>query len=91
MEVAGAALERRRDGRHRLRPLARPGGRPAPPARRGGHVPAKRAQSRREFFSLDIEDEAPRRLILVTALKRAIDARAITMHYQPKVASRTGA
>jgi diguanylate cyclase (GGDEF)-like protein len=47
---------------------------------------AKRAQARREFFSLDIEDEAPRRLILVTALKRAIDARAITMHYQPKVA-----
>ena len=47
---------------------------------------AKRAQSRREFFSLDVEEEAPRRLILVTALKRAIDARAITMHYQPKVA-----
>ena len=47
---------------------------------------AKRAQHRREFFSLDIEEEAPRRLILVTALKRAIDARAITMHYQPKVA-----
>jgi diguanylate cyclase (GGDEF)-like protein len=46
---------------------------------------AKRAQSRREFFSLDIEDEAPRRLILVTALKRAIDMRAITMHYQPKL------
>ena len=46
---------------------------------------AKRAQSRREFFSLDIEEEAPRRLILVTALKRAIDGRAITMHYQPKV------
>jgi diguanylate cyclase (GGDEF)-like protein len=46
---------------------------------------AKRAQSRREFFSLDIEDEAPRRLILVTALKRAIDVRSITMHYQPKL------
>jgi diguanylate cyclase (GGDEF)-like protein len=46
---------------------------------------AKRAQSRREFFSPDIEDEAPRRLILVTALKRAIDARTLTMHYQPKV------
>ena len=46
---------------------------------------AKRAQSRREFFSIEIEDEAPRRLILVTALKRAIDKRAITMHYQPKV------
>jgi len=46
---------------------------------------AKRAQSRREYFSLEIEDEAPRRLILVTALKRAIDSRAITMHYQPKV------
>ena len=45
---------------------------------------AKRAQSRCEFFSPDIEDEAPRRLILVTALKRAIDVRAITMHYQPK-------
>src|SRR5829696_2313160 len=46
---------------------------------------AKRALSRREFFSVDIEDEAPRRLILVTALKRAIDMRAITMHYQPKL------
>jgi EAL domain-containing protein (putative c-di-GMP-specific phosphodiesterase class I) len=46
---------------------------------------AKRAQSRCEFWSSDIEDEAPRRLILVTALKRAIDVRAITMHYQPKV------
>jgi diguanylate cyclase (GGDEF)-like protein len=46
---------------------------------------AKRAQSRCEFWSADIEDEAPRRLILVTALKRAIDVRAITMHYQPKV------
>jgi diguanylate cyclase (GGDEF)-like protein len=46
---------------------------------------AKRAQSRREYFSLEIEDEAPRRLILVTALKRAIDKRAITMHYQPKL------
>jgi len=46
---------------------------------------AKRAQSRREYFSLDIEDEAPRRLILVTALKRAIDTRSITMHYQPKL------
>jgi diguanylate cyclase (GGDEF)-like protein len=46
---------------------------------------AKRAQSRCEFFSPDIEDEAPRRLILVTALKRAIDVRSLTMHYQPKV------
>jgi diguanylate cyclase (GGDEF)-like protein len=46
---------------------------------------AKRAQSRREFYSPDIEDEAPRRLILVTALKKAIDQRAMTMHYQPKV------
>jgi diguanylate cyclase (GGDEF)-like protein len=47
---------------------------------------AKRAQSRCEFYSPDIEDEAPRRLILVTALKRAIDVRSITMHYQPKIA-----
>ncbi len=46
---------------------------------------AKRAQSRCEFYSPDLEDEAPRRLILVTALKRAIDVRLITMHYQPKV------
>jgi diguanylate cyclase (GGDEF)-like protein len=45
---------------------------------------AKREQSRCEFFSPEIEDEAPRRLTLVTALKRAIDVRAITMHYQPK-------
>jgi diguanylate cyclase (GGDEF)-like protein len=51
---------------------------------------AKRAQSRCEFFSLDIEDEAPRRLILVTALKRAIDVRSITMHYQPKLELATG-
>jgi diguanylate cyclase (GGDEF)-like protein len=51
---------------------------------------AKRAQSRCEFFSLDIEDEAPRRLILVTALKRAIDVRSITMHYQPKIDLTTG-
>jgi diguanylate cyclase (GGDEF)-like protein len=45
---------------------------------------AKRAQSRLEFYSRHIEDEAPRRLTLVTALKRAIDVRLITMHYQPK-------
>jgi diguanylate cyclase (GGDEF)-like protein len=52
---------------------------------------AKRAQSRREFYSPDIEDEAPRRLILVTALKRAIDDRTMTMHYQPKIELATGA
>jgi diguanylate cyclase (GGDEF)-like protein len=52
---------------------------------------AKRAQSRREFYSPDIEDEAPRRLILVTALKRAIDERTMTMHYQPKIELATGA
>ncbi len=46
---------------------------------------AKRTQSRLEFFSPELEDEAPRRLVLVTALKRAIDVRAITLHYQPKV------
>ena len=46
---------------------------------------AKRAQSRCEFYSPDIEDEAPRRLILVTALKKAIDVRSMTMHYQPKI------
>jgi diguanylate cyclase (GGDEF)-like protein len=46
---------------------------------------AKRAQSRLEFFSPELEEEAPRRLVLVTALKRAIDVRAITLHYQPKI------
>ena len=46
---------------------------------------AKRAQSRLEFFSPELEEEAPRRLVLVTALKRAIDIRAITLHYQPKI------
>ena len=51
---------------------------------------AKRAQSRREFYSPDVEDEAPRRLILVTALKRAIDDRAMTMHYQPKIELASG-
>ena len=46
---------------------------------------AKREQSRLEFFSPELEEEAPRRLILVSALKRAIDDRAITFHYQPKI------
>jgi diguanylate cyclase (GGDEF)-like protein len=46
---------------------------------------AKRNQSRLEFFSPELEEEAPRRLILVTALKRAIDVRSITLHYQPKI------
>ncbi|HEX6583499.1 MAG TPA: EAL domain-containing protein [Thermoleophilaceae bacterium] len=46
---------------------------------------AKRTQSRLEFFSPELEDEAPRRLVLVTALKRAIDVRAIKLHYQPKI------
>ena len=46
---------------------------------------AKRSQSRVEFFSPELEEEAPRRLVLVTALKRAIDIRAITLHYQPKI------
>jgi len=46
---------------------------------------AKRTQSRLEFFSPELEEEAPRRLVLVTALKRAIDDRSITLHYQPKV------
>src|SRR5215204_4493283 len=46
---------------------------------------AKRAQSRLEFFSPELEEEAPRRLVLVTALKHAIDVRSIKLHYQPKV------
>ena len=46
---------------------------------------AKRTQSRLEFFSSELEEEAPRRLVLVTALKRAIDDRSIRLHYQPKV------
>jgi diguanylate cyclase (GGDEF)-like protein len=46
---------------------------------------AKRAQSRLEFFSPELEEEAPRRLVLVTALKRAIDVRSIGLHYQPKI------
>jgi diguanylate cyclase (GGDEF)-like protein len=46
---------------------------------------AKRAQTRLEFFSPELEEEAPRRLVLVTALKRAIDDRSIKLHYQPKV------
>jgi diguanylate cyclase (GGDEF)-like protein len=46
---------------------------------------AKRAQSRLEFFSPELEEEAPRRLVLVTALKRAIDVRSIRLHYQPKI------
>ena len=46
---------------------------------------AKRAQSRLEFFSPELEEEAPRRLVLVTALKRAIDDRSIGLYYQPKI------
>jgi diguanylate cyclase (GGDEF)-like protein len=46
---------------------------------------AKRAQSAFEFYAPEMDREAPRRLILVTALKRAIDAGDIEMHYQPKI------
>jgi predicted signal transduction protein with EAL and GGDEF domain len=46
---------------------------------------AKRVQSRLGFFTAELEEEGPRRLTLVTALKRAIDVRAITLHYQPKI------
>jgi predicted signal transduction protein with EAL and GGDEF domain len=46
---------------------------------------AKRVQSRLEFFTPELEEESPRRLVLVTALKRAIDDRSIKLHYQPKV------
>jgi diguanylate cyclase (GGDEF)-like protein len=46
---------------------------------------AKRTHSRLGFFTPELEEEAPRRLALVTALKRAIDVRTITMHYQPKI------
>jgi len=52
---------------------------------------AKRAQSRLGFFSAELEEEAPRRLVLVTALKRAIDLRAITFHYQPRIELARGA
>jgi EAL domain-containing protein (putative c-di-GMP-specific phosphodiesterase class I) len=52
---------------------------------------AKRAQSRLDFFSAELEEEAPRRLVLVTALKRAIDLRAITFHYQPRIELARGA
>jgi diguanylate cyclase (GGDEF)-like protein len=46
---------------------------------------AKRAQSGFELYAPEMDREAPRRLILVTALKRAIDAGAIELHYQPKI------
>ena len=46
---------------------------------------AKRAQSRLEFFEPGYDEEAPRRLVLVTALKQAIDRRAVRLHYQPKL------
>jgi diguanylate cyclase (GGDEF)-like protein len=45
---------------------------------------AKRAQSGFEFYEPEMDREAPRRLVLVTSLKRAIDARAIELNYQPK-------
>src|ERR687894_1014729 len=46
---------------------------------------AKRAHLRLGFFTAELEEEAPRRLTLVTALKRAIDVRTMTLHYQPKI------
>ena len=46
---------------------------------------AKKTQSRFEFYKPEMDREAPRRLVLVTALKRAIDARGIELHYQPKI------
>jgi diguanylate cyclase (GGDEF)-like protein len=46
---------------------------------------AKGVQSRLELYEPELDDQAPRRLVLVTSLKRAIDAGLIEMHYQPKV------
>ena len=46
---------------------------------------AKKTQSRFEFYKPEMDREAPRRLVLVTAFKRAIDARSIELHYQPKI------
>jgi diguanylate cyclase (GGDEF)-like protein len=47
---------------------------------------AKRAQSRLEFYGPQMDAEAPRRLMLVTRLKQAIDAGSIELYYQPKIA-----
>jgi diguanylate cyclase (GGDEF)-like protein len=46
---------------------------------------AKRAQSRLEFYAPGFDEEAPRRLVMLTALKEAIDARRVRLHYQPKL------
>ena len=46
---------------------------------------AKREQSRLEFYAREMDQEAPRRLVLVSSLKRAIDSRGIELHYQPKI------
>ncbi len=46
---------------------------------------AKRAQSRSELYRREMDAEAPRRLVLVSALKRALDERDMDLHYQPKV------
>ena len=46
---------------------------------------AKRGQSRLEVYSAQLDEEAPRRLVLFTALKDAIERRAIELHYQPKI------
>ena len=46
---------------------------------------AKRAQSRYELYTREMDAEAPRRLVLVSALKRALDEGGMDLHYQPKV------
>ena len=46
---------------------------------------AKRGQSRLELYSADLDEEAPQRLALITALKGAIDRRGIELYYQPKL------
>jgi diguanylate cyclase (GGDEF)-like protein len=51
---------------------------------------AKRAQSRIEVSSPELDEEAPLRLALVTSLKQALEAGLIELRYQPKVRVASG-
>jgi len=51
---------------------------------------AKEAHSGFEFYSEEQHDYSPARLALVGELRRAIDEKELTLHYQPKVDLHTG-
>lgn len=52
---------------------------------------AKKNQSGSVIYSLDLSEENPRRVLLVSELRHAIDHDQLELYYQPKISMQTGA